>query len=923
MHSCMSQRALRIPAAGAAMAAAMLWPALAVLQGRQSARGAETPTPKAQPVQAAGPAGHSDRPGTQSAYVSLRRLRGGVTLATLANGLTVIVQENHTAPVATVRCYVRYTGSVYEGSHLGAGLSHVLEHVVSGGSTTRRSEKEIERLIDGFGGATNAFTSSHLTAYFIDCPADRVPLAVDLMADAMLHCKFEPAEFDRELKVIRRELADGEVNRQRVLWKLLHQTLYTQHPVRHPVIGYRGVLDRTTREAIIDFYRRRYVPNNQVVVVVGDVKTDTVLAEVARHWASAPRGPEADPALADEPEQLSPRWAVREMDGSAYDMVFAWPTVRLSHPDLYALDLAAYILAEGESSRLARRLKHDEPLALSVRSASYTPHFVRGFFAVLATSPPQTWQRTTQIILEEVDRLRAEPVGLQELARAKKQKAAELVFERQTVQDAAESLGRSYLSTGDPLFDEYYVERIQQVSAEQIRDVARRYLRPERLNRVLIVPPGGTPESVQPRAAAEETPIRKVTLDNGLRVLVKRQGHLPMVNVQAYVLAGSLADDEQTAGRSALVAAMLDKGTAQRTARQIAEFYDSIGGRLSMGAGRFTIFGSIGVLRDDFPQALAVFAECFTRPAFPDEEFQKVQRLALAQIARRTDSPEAEAFELFYDNLPAASPYHLVQGGKLETVERLTAQDLRTYHGRYFVPQNMVVTVFGDIDPNEAVALVREHFGSLRPAADFQPPGFDRPNEIPRNVVRHKQTRKPTGMIVLGYPGTSILQENDHAAMTVLDALVSGYSFPGGWLHNELRGAGLVYYVHAFPIAGPSPGFFAVLSQTWPEKIDEVVGRIQRNLKRVRDGQIPADQFETAKQMVIALHAQENTTLADQARQAALDELYGLGFDHDQGFDQRIRAVTVDDVVRVARKYLNHYVQVTTSPLPGTAQEKP
>ncbi len=903
-------------------AAGTLWLGLVAWGGLSSANAAEAPAAGGEAAEPAAPAGRADQPAQPGPFASLRRLPRGVTLATLANGLTVIVQENHMAPVATVRCYVRQTGSVYEGRHLGAGLSHVLEHVVSGGSTVHRSEKEIERLIDSFGGATNAYTTSHLTSYLIDCPADRVPLAVELMADAMLHCKFEPAEFDREMKVIRRELADGEVNRRRVLWKLLHQTLYTQHPVRHPVIGYLDVLDRTTREAIIEFYHRRYVPNNQVVVVVGDVSTDQVLAEVARRWASAPRGTDSAPALPDEPEQLSPRRAVREMDGSAYDMMFAWPTVKLSHPDLYALDLAAYILAEGESSRLARRLKHDEPLALSVSSASYTPHFVPGFFAVLATSPPQTWQRTGEIILQEVQRLRDEPVAPKELARAKKQKAAELVFELQTVQDAAESLGRSFISTGDPLFDESYVERIQEVTAEQIRDVARRYLRPERLNRVLITPPGCAPETAGTQAAADETPVRKVTLPNGLRVLVKRQGHLPMVNIQAYVLAGCLADDEQTAGRSALVAAMLDKGTPERSAREIAELFDSVGGRLSMGSGRFTVFGSAGVLREDFPQALEVFAQCFTEPTFPDEEFQKVQRLAQAGIARRADSPQGEAFELFYDSLPAGSPYHLLQEGKAETVGRLTSERLRAYHRQYFVPQNMVVTVFGDVDPDQAVALVRKHFGSLEPAEDFQPLGFDRPNQIDGNVVRHKQTGKPTGMIVLGYPAVGILQEKDHAAMTVLDALVSGYSFPGGWLHNELRGAGLVYYVHAFQIAGPAPGYFAVLSQTSPEKIDEVVGRIQRNLQEARAGQIPEDEFETAKQMVIALHAQENTTLAEQARQAALDELYGLGFDHDQGFDERIGAVMREDVIRVAREYLNHYVLVTTSPLPEPS-EKP
>jgi len=857
-----------------------------------------------------GPAGE---PGTPR-YTSLRQLPDAVTLATLSNGLTVIVQENHVAPVATVRCYVRNTGSAFEDRYLGAGLSHVLEHVVSGGTTTRRTEKQIEQIIDTFGGASNAFTSSEVTGYYIDCPAKHTMAAIDLLADSMQHVKFEPAEFARELKVVRRELADGEVSRQRVLGKLLNLTLYTVHPVRHPTIGYLEVLDGTSNEAIIDFYRQRYVPNNQVFVVVGDVNARQVLDEVARCWTGTPRGRETFVALPDEPAQLSPREAVREMDGSTYDLVLAWPTVRLSHPDLYALDLAAYILGEGESSRLVQRLKYDRQLVLSVGAASYTPDFVKGLFAVTASAQPDRWQEACQEILRDVYGLRDRLVSPAELAKAKKQKAAELVFGRQTVQEAAESLGRSYLSTDDPLFERSYVANIQKVTAEQVRDVARRYFNGQRLNRVIIAPPGGAPRPPTHQIEAGSSEIRSVRLPNGLRVLLKRHAQLPMVNIQAFVLGGSLVDTEATAGRSALVGAMLDQGTTQHSARQIAEYFDSIGGQLSMGAGQNTIFGSATTLRDDFPQAAALFAECFTRPTFPDEEFKKVKTLALGAIARRSNDPQAEISELFYDNLPSGSPYHLLQGGKTETVKRLTAEDLRAYHAKYFVPGNMIVTVFGDLDPDEALALVERHFGQLKPDPSFQPIDFNRDNAIPQTIIRHKQTAKQTGMILLGYPAAGIRNQKDYAALVLLDAIMSGYTYPGGWLHNELRGAGLVYFVHAFQITGPAPGYFAVLTQTRPEAIGEVVDRIRRDVARAKAGEISREEFRTAVQMVTSLHAQENTTVAEQARQAALDELYGLGYDYDKTFDARIEAVTLEDVVGAARKYLNNCLLVTSSP---------
>ena len=846
---------------------------------------------------------------------SLLRLPESVSLATLSNGLTVIVQENHVAPVATVRCFVKNTGSAYESKNLGAGLSHVLEHVVAGGSTSHRTEKEIEKLIDTFGCATNAFTSTDMTSFFIDCPAKNAPTAIELVADAMQHVKFEPAEFDRELKVVRSELADGEVNRQRVLWKLLHQTVYTTHPARHPIIGYLDVLGATTNQTIIDFYHERYVPNNQVFVVVGDVDTQQVLDAVAKQYAGTPRARETYVPFEDEPKQLSPREAVCEMDGATYDMVFAWPTVKLSHPDMYALDVAAYILGEGESSRLVQRLKYEKQVVLAVATASDTPHDVAGLMAVMAVSQPATWQKAGAEILSEVYRLRDELVGPEELAKAKKQKAAELVFGRQTVKQAADGLGRNFLAAGDPLFDKAYVEGIAKVTAEQVREVARRYFVPERLNRVIIAPPGGAPKSGEKAAKTTEGEIREVRLPNGLRVLLKRHSQLPMVNIQAYVLGGSLVDSDETAGRAALVGAMLDMGTADHTARQIADYFDSIGGHLTMSAGRFTVFGSATTLREDFPGAASLMAECFLRPTFPQDEYAKVQRLALGAIARRADDPHQEINEFFCDNLPAGSPYRVIQGGKADTVRKLTAKDLQEYHAKYFTPNNMVVTVFGDIDPEEALALVKKLFGGLQPASNPPAISFDRSNAIAKTIDRHKAIGKQTAMVLFGYPTASILQKEDYAAMTLLGAVMAGYRYPGGWLHNELRGEGLVYSVHAtMQMTGPAPGYFNIIAQTRPDKLDEVVTRIERNVKQAVDGRIGEDEFHTAVQRVIALHAQENTTIGEQAKQAALDELYGLGYDYHKTFDARIEAVKLKDVVEAARKYLGNRVLVTSSP---------
>jgi zinc protease len=847
-------------------------------------------------------------------FAKRQTLDHDVTLVELSNGLTVIVQENHSAPVATVRCYVNNTGSAFEGEYLGAGISHVLEHVVAGGTTTKRSEKEVEQLVDRIGGATNAFTSTSMTAYFIDSTREHVDTTIELVADQMQHIAFEPSEFERELKVVQQELRDGENDRRRVLWKMIYQTLYQEHPVRNPIIGYLDVLQKVKNEEIIRFYRERYVPNNQVFVVVGDVETEKILRKVAESFSGTKRGFQTYIPLVNEPRQMTPREAIREMDGSTYDLSLVWPTVELADPDLYALDVAAYILAEGESSRMVRRLQYQDQLVLSIRSLSYTPHFVNGFFGVMATCMPEKWAQAQKEILREVERLREELVSPEELAKAKKQKESELVFGQQTIQEAADSLGRNFISTGDPLFDEKYVEGIRQVTAEDVRRVARRYLTPPRRNRILIAPPDGAPQESGRNDKSETGQIRAVKLPNGVRVLVKRRANLPMVNIRAYTLGSALVDPPEKAGRSSLVASMLDKGTPDLDARQIAEYFDSIGGKLSMAGGRNTVYGSATVLADDFERSLEIFADCFLHPTFPPEEFRKVKTLALGAIARRNDNPFAELFEVFSDTLPPTTPYHIVRGGKKETVEPMTIDEVARYHRKYFVPENMLVTVFGDIDPDRALEWIEKRFGKLQPSPDFPSISFDRKNEIEQSVRRHKQTGKQTAMVMFGYPAVSLRDEKENAALTVLDAIMSGYNYPGGWLHNELRGEGLVYAVHADLLTGPAPGYFIIYAQTRPDAMEEVIGRIEANVAKAKAGEFSEEEFRRAKEMIIALHAQSNTTIGQQAEQAALDDLYGLGYKHDEKFAERINAVTLEEVIEVARKYLDKRVLVSTSP---------
>lgn len=850
-------------------------------------------------------------------YASRESLGKGVTLARITNGMTVIVQENHSAPVATVRCYVHETGSAYEGKELGAGLSHMLEHLVAGGSTKRRTYDQIREILDSLGGQTNAYTSDSVTAFYIDCPASGVSVAIELIADNMQNSTIPENEYVREMGVVQRELKMGEADRASVLHDALKQLIYTEHPVRHPTIGYLPVVQQIRREDVVAFYRDRYVPQNMTFVVVGDVKTDDVLDTVLAMFKSFQRTTERYSVLPEEPQQASHRSLRREMEGNTTHLAVAWPTVRLQSEDLYPLDVASFILTHGDTSRLVRRLQIEKPLAISVSSVSYTPGFVKGWFEVVAQCQPKQLETVRKIIFEEIERLKREPVSDEELAKAKRQKASEHVFQQQTVENQAEILSESYRSTGDPMFDIHYVERIEKVTAQEIVDAARRFFDAERLNTVTIEPLGTrASEKARETEKETETPILKKELANGLTVLLQRQATLPLVTVQAYVKAGVIADTTETMGLASLTAEMLEKGTQKYSADEIAGYFDSIGGSLGLSSMTNTSFLQAAVLKEDAESSLDYVYQVLFEPTFPADEFANVKEIRLGRIAARKAEPRTEIMDFFTKQLPAGSPYSRLALGELATVRKLTPSDCKKLHKAYFVPNNMVLSVFGDIDPEVLLKKLESTFGKVPRADDFNWPEFPvQSTPLSADVIKHlKNQKRDTAMVLLAFPTASVRDERTRSALDVLDGLLTGGGSAGGRLHEELRGERLVYYIFGIQMSGFAPGYFVFVAQTSPEGISEVVSRIRASLDKIRKEGVPADEFEKTRSKLIVAHAMQNTTPAERAFQASIDELYGLGYAYDKSFPERIGKVKAEDVVSVVKKYFEHGFILTSSP---------
>src|SRR5437763_12862577 len=362
----------------------------------------------------------------------------------LPNGLTIIVQEDHTAPVASVQAWCA-TGSIYEDQHLGAGLSHILEHMLFKGTKTR-STNQIAQKIQDVGGYINAYTSFDRTVFWIDVPKDGVPAALSILSDAMMNSTLPPEEYAKEQEVIRREFAMGLDDPDRQAGLLLFATAYQRHPYRLPVIGEMEIYNQLTQEQVVQYYKSRYVPNNLTFLVVGDVDAEKVRQQLADFFKDYPEKSLKPVFVPEEPPQLGRREVHNEFPTELTRLSLAWHIPEITHPDVSALDLLAGMLGDGRSSRLYRRVREQTGLAFSVSAFSYTPGDP-GLLGVDATVEPEKRDATRDLILKIIKQIKASGVTAEELANAKKISLSHHLGALTTMRGQASDLGSNWFLT--------------------------------------------------------------------------------------------------------------------------------------------------------------------------------------------------------------------------------------------------------------------------------------------------------------------------------------------------------------------------------------------------------------------------------------------------------------------------------------------
>jgi zinc protease len=415
----------------------------------------------------------------------------------LANGLTVLTLEDHTTPVVSFQAWVE-VGSVDETRF--TGLAHLFEHMMFKGSRNLAEERHA-RLIEARGGRVNAFTSRDVTVYFEDVTADTLPLVIDLEAERFANLDISESTLTSEREVVieeRRMRTEDNPNGR--AFEALAALAWRSNTYRRPVIGWREDLEQTTVAACREFFDTFYSANNLVLSIVGDFDTEETLAHVKKAFGGLRHADEIPRVPFRKPAQRGERREVVEFEVQSPILLASWHAPATGHADAEALDVASQILSAGRSSRLYRRLVHDEQIALYADGGYWELQQAGLFFASAAARPGSSISRVEELFLAEIERIRAEGVTADEVEKAKRQLEVTLVNGLATAHALASRIARETLSFGRVRSLQERLDAILAVGPEDVQRVMQTYLRPDQLTVVHVVPPA---KPAPPAAAAE------------------------------------------------------------------------------------------------------------------------------------------------------------------------------------------------------------------------------------------------------------------------------------------------------------------------------------------------------------------------------------------------------------------------------------
>ncbi len=834
----------------------------------------------------------------------------------LKNGLTLVVHEDHKAPIVAVNVWY-HVGSKNEKPGR-TGFAHLFEHLMFQPSEHLKGDviKTFEAL-----GATdlNGTTSEDRTNYFENVPVSALDTALFIESDRMGHLlgAIDQKSLDLQRGVVQNEKRQGENEPYGRVDEVLQPILYPKgHPYSWTVIGSMADLNAASLDDVKEWFKTYYGPTNATLVVAGDVKPEDVKARVEKYFGHIPPGPPLDRPVAWVAKRSGEQRVEMQDRVPQARLYLAWNTPQWGTQDDTLLHLVGQVLSSGKTSRLYKRLVYDEQLATDVSASQNTTEIGSAFYISATVRPGGDPAAVERVVKEEVARLLAKGPTDDELARARTARLAAFIRGVERIGGfggKSDVLAQGQVYGGDPAAYKKSTGWTRGATPAQLQEAGKRWLSDGVA--VLTVRPYGDGLAAfapgvdrgalpvpGPQVDVKFPALQRATLSNGLTLVVVERHAIPVVNLSLLVDAGYASDAGATPGTAKLASAMLDEGTATRSSLQISDELQRLGATLSTGSNLDQSLVSLNALKANLDGSLAVYADVILNPSFPQADFDRLKKQQLAAIEQEQAQPMGLAQRLvpgliFGAGHPYGNP--LTGSGHVAGVKRLTRDDVVAWRNTWFRPNAATLLVVGDTTLAE-----------VKPKLEKLLAGWKK-GEVPKRTIGAGTAAAP-GIYLVDRPGSEqslILMgtvappASDAKAIEqeVMNNILGG-QFSARVNMNLREDKHWAYGAYTFPIKSRGPSPYLGYAPVQTDKTREALGEFIKEVKGIH-GLKPATPAEVAAaqaSMTLALPGEWETARAVAGSTAEILR-FGLDDRYWDGYAAKVRAVTPAAVTEAAK----------------------
>jgi zinc protease len=838
----------------------------------------------------------------------------------LPNGLTLIVHEDHKAPIVAVNVWY-HVGSKNERPGR-TGFAHLFEHLMFNGSENFKDDyfQALERV-----GATdmNGTTSEDRTNYFEDVPRSALDLALWMESDRMGHFAgaISQERLDEQRGVVQNEKRQGENQPYGRVRELIPRATYpANHPYSWTVIGSMEDLNAAALDDVKEWFRTYYGTANAVLAIAGDIDPQTARQLVEKYFGDIPSGPPVARFDAWTAKRTGTQRQVMQDRVPQARIYKVWNVPAYRSPDTDYLDLAAGVLSSGKTSRLYERLVYRDQIASSV-SAYVDDREIAGQFHIVATARPgEDLAKVERAVDEELARFLKEGPTEQELQRTKTEHLASFIRGAERIGGfggTSDILAMNEVFADDPAYYKTKLERVRNATDVDVHRVATNWLSDGvYVLEVHPFPPFKTAKSDVDRSKLPELgqlpdakfpELQRSSLTNGLKIVLAERHSIPVVLLDLVVDAGYAADQFGSPGTARLAMNMLEEGTKKRTSLQINDELALLGADINAGSDLDTSSVFLSALKTNLDDSLDIYADIILNPAFPESEFKRLQKLQLDGIQREKSQPMQMALRVlprFLYGPDHAYSNPLTGSGTTAAVSKLTRADAEKFYATWFKPNNGTLIVVGDITMAEIKPRVEKLFSSWAPG-DVPRKNIS-PMERPAKPVLYLMDRPNSlqSIIFAGELAPPKSAPNDIALETVNRIL--GGVFTSRINMNLREDKHWSYGAHTLLYGTVAQRPFITYAPVQTDKTKESVVEIDKELKGILKSkpitEQELDKVQKQRTLELAGHWETmhavDTSIHDILR-------YRLPDDYYQTYAARIRALNLDKVSGAAQELVH------------------